>query len=312
MKIPVHIKENPVLCQLWRRCYRYDQNALIAVLGATGSRKSGSSISLGMSFSKNFSLDNVVFLATDFLDLIERGVPVRNEKNEIVNYKPLHRGDVIVWDECGVDNDNTEWFTMKAKIIKWTMNLFRYRNLVVFMTLPTLAMLNVGIRRLIHGALIMKGIPEVREFSPDKFAQAKFVWLNTDEISGKIYKRFPIYKNANNELKQLKPFFISKPPKSVLEKYKIKKDFYSNNWFSLFSKELDYIESKFQFSQKGDSLGFIEKKILESPNDFVRIFSTRKSFNAQLIMDYFNLNKSKSIALASKLNALVSQGKIIL
>ena len=149
-----NIRYNPILLQIFRRVHDYDQNALIFVLGQTGSRKSGSAISWAMQLDPDFSLDRIVFTASDFMRLVEKGDVIRKPNGEL-KYRKLRTGSCIIWDEMGVEADNTEWNTAKAKLIKWTFTLFRMLNLVVFMTSTHLTTVQIGVRRLVHGALDM-------------------------------------------------------------------------------------------------------------------------------------------------------------
>jgi hypothetical protein len=309
-RYPERIQYNPALMALYRKAHYYDQNVLLFWLGGTGTRKSGSAIEWALELDHTFNLNRCVFKASEFMELIEKGEVVTKPNGDIV-YKKLKRGSVVIWDETGIEADNTEWNTAKAKLIKWTFTMIRYLNLIVFLTTTHLTTVQLGVRRLIHAAVEMQGIPsDSGHFPIGKYAQGKFFWLYYDSFTGKPYRKELRYVNADGEYAIANPVMVHRPPKEIEEAYKVKKDFYAQNWFSFYAKEMDYINAKVGEKQleKKESYDALEDKVIASWWEFFA--AGRKRFSADLIRLKFNIKPNRARDLALKLNQNLSNGSL--
>lgn len=312
-EIPANLKGDPVCATIYKRVHRQDRNALICVVGSTGSRKSGSSTTMAANIDPKFNINRIVFTAHDFLTLIDRGEPVPGNPGK---FRKLTKGSCIIWDETGVDNDNTQWFTLKARAIKQVFTLFRYRNLVVFLTSPNLSMIQVGIRRLLHGALVMKGIPADSRFPASSFAEGDFFWMDENAITGKVYYKRPRFNDLDGYPCTLDPYIIPRPEKKLEDEYKDKKDYFSNIWFKIVAKEIDFLKERLGEKEK-DSNGVsvfedLKKSILDNRMNFILERAGKKTFNQHLIAGHFRINPRIAQRVAAGLNAELSKGLILL
>ena len=121
------------------------KNALIAVVGGTGTGKSWSTLNLmvgldlyrfGKMKEAQWYLDHCIFRAKDLL----KGL----------NDPKLKKKTTWIWDEAGVDAGSQEHMSTKNKVIGWMAQTFRNLQQVVFFTLPTLGMLTYQVRKLLH------------------------------------------------------------------------------------------------------------------------------------------------------------------
>lgn len=225
---PDNLSTDPVLSEAWKRIYRQDRNVLGVVCGGTGTRKSGSSITFCNNFDvgravapNRFSLDRIVFTAQDFIRLVKSNLP---------------KGSAIIWDEAGVDNDSREYYTKKNKLIKYVFQTFRYRNFLVLLTVPDLASIDVGTRKLMHVYFEMADTQPFRTC-----AISKVQWFQTSPKTGKIYFKTPRFWQ-DGIYRKLDPYYIPKPPVELEDPYKKKKDERARNWYKQYDQELDYMD----------------------------------------------------------------------
>jgi len=135
-----------IIKKLANRIFRYNQNALVLVVGETGSGKSYSTLALiygiylythGYAPSDDEMLEHVKWRAIDFMKSMR-------------NTEKLTKGDAWCWDEAGIDAGNQEWASLKNKIISWYAQTCRNQNQIVFFTVPTLSMITPQVRKLLH------------------------------------------------------------------------------------------------------------------------------------------------------------------
>lgn len=234
--MPEQISKDPIRKYFWNEIQSRDRNALLAFVGGTGKCKSGSALSFAQGFDldyhgkSRFSLDRVVFTAQDFVKL------VTNETSH------LPKGSVIIWDEVQVEGDSREFYSMRNKFLKYIFTTFRYKNFVVLLTTPDLGGFDVSMRKVMHGLFDMKG-----QTSDGKAAKAEFRFIDNS-----IYKPKPMYKflryYEKDEFgvwikKKLISYVIPRPPSELETAYKAKKEIATNEWYSSFDKQLDFMYS---------------------------------------------------------------------
>ena len=317
------VMNDPVLSTLWTRLYAQDRNALVIVTGDTGARKSGSAISLAtMLDSQNgrtrfywqypdgsIDTSRIVFSAKDFLQLIQGDLPT---------------GSCIVWDEVGVEGDNTEFQSLKSKLIKWTMQTFRYKNLCVFFTVPDMPSVQIGIRRLLHAHLEMSGIPKNPNLPKEKFAEGSWNWIVSDKKTGKIYFKNPRYEVLKSDelqkYRRINPYIIPRPPIALEKAYKKKKAKATQKMYDHFGAEIEFMKSalgeKFGSGADGEaklySLSEAEAKVMEDP---LKYFNPVKERFVDILLETdsnLNLKTTMVKKLTMLLNTKYQRGELIL
>jgi len=257
-------------------------------------------------------LNRCIFLASQFIDLVQRGEPHPTKPNK---YKKLKKGSVILWDETGIDNSNTEWFTKKAQVVSKFLQLYRYRNLMVIMTVPSIDLVQKTIRRMTQMVLIMKGIPTNSDIDYKEWAQGTPYYYTFDSMSESSRPRWRLiyYFDKKGELLKMKPIYVRRPPLALEEAYKEKKDYYANNWFRLMQEDLKRSEAflstgELKMDKKKEKLP--EELIREDPRRFVVAQKNNVKVEWGLIMANIpNLKATRAKELASMFNALIKSGQ---
>jgi hypothetical protein len=196
--------------------------------GGTGTRKSGSAITFCDMMDRNylnmprFSNDRIVFTAQEFIKLVQSNLP---------------KGSAIIWDEAGVDNDAREYYTKKNKLIKYVFQTFRYKNLIVVLTVPDLRSIDVGTRKLMHMYFEMSDT----QTNPS-FARCKVEWLQANPKTGQIYFKSPRYWTDDGIYRRLSSYYIRKPRQDLELPYKAFKNKIASKWYADFNTELDFMD----------------------------------------------------------------------
>jgi len=300
------MKGDPVLSACWRDIYFYDKNKLIIVCGGTGECKSGSSMTLGdifdvdVHFNSRWTLEKLVWDAQGFIKLINSNHP---------------KGTVIIWDEIGVEHDSREYYTLKNKLIKKVMQTFRYKNFLVLMTVPDLASLDIGTRRLLHGYLEMRG-----QMPDKKMAKGKFEWIQTNPKSGKTYYKRPRYWE-NGKYYMLDSYYVPRPRPELEIPYKKQKKIVTKEWYNNFGKQLDFMEKYIVDEDekkkpgRPDLLALIEI-VKENPMECITKADGRNKFSPALIDQYLlkkkiKVNQNELSRLNQSMNIKLQQGEIV-
>lgn len=300
-----HIKVDPIYTRIWRDIFSKDKNKLIFVCGGTGDCKSGSSITMSNDLDRDYLNRPRFYFTSD----------PHNPKNRIVTSAQafiqlistnLPKGSCIIWDEIGVDADNREYYSLKNRLVKKVFQTFRYKNLIVFMTVPDFNSVDIGVRKLAHGYLEMHG-----QAMNGTMARGKFQWLQTNPKTGKIYYKFPRWIGDDGSKNKLVNYYIKRPPAEMEETYKLLKDRVNKAWYKDFNQQLNFMK-KFT----GDkiiaklSLKELEEEVMKHPLKYWDV--EKEKFVDVLLEAEFDLVGTKARSLAKYLNAQVAQGNIAL
>lgn len=286
-KIPSWIKDDAVLCPIWKRLNVYNKNFLLAIVGEPGSGKSWSGVYLANCLdrdSKNnsrFTIDRIVFSAKDFINLVKSDLP---------------KGSWIMWEETGVGINSRLFFEHTNIIISYITQTFRYKNYGVIYTVPDLGYVDKQVRKLFHTAIKIDGSSEEEEVSFGK-------WYNLKtSMFGKTYFPQPrIMTKRGIEIYTGVEFPMA--PKKLLDSYEEKKKVTTDSWYENYSKRLEELETTNKFSGKRLSsidLKSMYDKVLEDPKKFL---NAKGRYVPGRIQIEFGLGETKAKWLASMLNS---------
>lgn len=211
-----------------------NKNALINIAGQTGSGKSYAAMWLAEQLHKmqdiqGFSVDNVAFTPKELLSLVNSGLP---------------KGSVIILDEAGVSLYARDWQSPINKLLVYLGQTFRYRNLIVIFTLPSLAMLDTHFRALMH----LCCETELIDFE-NKRVGLKPLISTQNQSSGKIYRKYlrVVYHPPNAPLyTQWLPLvrqWCYLPSSKLVDEYERKKKAYCDSLALDIEVEIDRLES---------------------------------------------------------------------
>jgi len=186
-----------------------NKNAILTIVGETGSGKSYGALRLGEMLDKEFSIARVCFTPFEFLKLID---------DHLKGIKKLPAGSVIIVDEAGVQYSARSWQSFHNKVLGLLSQSFRSLNWIVIFTLPSLGWFEKQARQLTHFVLIADHIDYSRNM-----AYFKLIEMTTNPITGEIQPHYPMKRKPSGELEITKFVTFKKPSEALNEAYEQKK-----------------------------------------------------------------------------------------
>jgi len=188
--------ENVFFTSIKKRVSR-NGNAVIAILGSVGSGKSYFALRLGELLDPDFSIKNCSFSPSDFLALVRS--------------KPL--GSVLVMDDAGLTIPARQFMTMSNRFMSMALESCRFKNQVLVLTMPSLAMIDKNARRLLNYCFWMESVDRARCEST-----ATMYFVSTNPIHDRIYYKHPMQNNL-----QIDSLTLSKPSDPLIRAYELYK-----------------------------------------------------------------------------------------
>ena len=227
---------------------RNGKNALICIVGSTGSGKSYAGLALmdvfnrlrdGVSQDPKMDVDNVLFKPKKVL--------------EKINNPDLKKYVFVEWDEAGVGMSHKTYQTVANRVLSYLLQTFRNMQLVFVFTVPSMSFIDSSCRKLFHylievryidkrnNTCILKPLQIQYNVRMDKIYYHKIKYV----IKGRTYK----VHNAG----------LKKPREEVIKLYENKK------W--KFTKELNLdIEAKLK-EDEPDKIDAIQSRGLDPINE---------------------------------------------
>lgn len=252
------------------RILKQNKNALIVVLGDTGSAKSCNSIGVCLAFDPSFNPKRIAHMTGEsFMDVLTQ--------------KGLRRGKAIMWDDVGKGLKAREFYEMINRIITDILQTFRIRGLLVVFTVPDMSFIDTIARKLFHYQMETVMI----DFK-NKYAICKFFEIQINRRMGKAYYKYPRVI-INGEKKTITRLRIKLPPKELLREYeKDKRKAYSKLEIKT-KKTIQKIEEKAFKKLMGD--GEIINDVIRRADDFLKTYNKRTFVDPFLIMAEYDVGR---------------------
>jgi len=187
-----------------------NRNFVGIFVGRVGTGKSYSAMRFAEQLDPEFSEERVFFKVEDLLETINAGT--------------LKAGNVIILDEGGIAVSNRQHYMDKFnKAMSYLLQTWRHRNIIMFVTVPDIAFVDAGIRKMFDAIIECKEVLKKKKVVRISW---KFIQVNTQ--SGKAYFHNPRLGMSVINLEVKKPHFM------LIRRYEKKKtDFTTNLYDSL-------------------------------------------------------------------------------
>ena len=307
------------LVKFIRNRIRKDMDAVVVMVGERGSCKSGCSITLSeildrdmnhksrfrlpeSYFPKGFKLKpgeempRVIFKPSDFLRLITE--------------ERLPKGSCIVFDEVGVGGDSREFMSKKNKMLKQVMETIRSRNLIIFLTAPTLSSFDISFRRSMSTYVNCLG----QSVSNTGQSCALVIPASSkpDPKEGDIYTKNMIKHRAMSVVpKKVNKLRIIKPPAYLENPYKRLKELMQKELYLGFSREMEVLGDFFGSKEKESKANTLEElahKVMVSPLDYFD--STKRKFVPSVLQAKLNIRAQQAFSLNQLLMFRLNNGEL--
>lgn len=250
-----------------------NQNFLAIACGQTGSGKSWLMVKYFELLYKAQGKDplnylhHIVFRVEDFIELLNSG--------------KLEKGDVILFDEIGIEGNNRQWYSLTNKALNYTVQTFRHLNLIVLFTAPSFDYVDSAVRKLFHAY-----IETVKIVRSSNETIAKFQLLQFNPRMSSLYNKYPVIRNKNG-ITKIKRIRVKAPSVKLRNRYDIMQKEYKKCLGEDLANEL----IKKKESQKKKQIvddDTIIKSIIDNKDDYIK---KNNRLNKGLIMQNFNIGR---------------------
>lgn len=185
--------------------HKRNSNFLMVTTGAPGAGKSYSCLTLAEALDPDFSVDRIVFDPIKFSEMISE--PERFG---------LKKGNVIVFEEAGVNMPARDFQSVKNKMMSFIAQTFRHQNLIVLFNSPNQAFIDVNLRRLIHAVM------EVTHHD-NKYSYGNFYFNIADPLTGQIFQKPMMLKDLDTgQCMTLKRIRMTTPSRQLADEYEFR------------------------------------------------------------------------------------------
>jgi energy-coupling factor transporter ATP-binding protein EcfA2 len=225
-----------IISWMQNRIWEQNKNNLIIICGETGSGKSYRALRIAYLLTHRkeiLSYDMprpteapciwVVFKTKEFFSLLSSG--------------KLRKGDVIIWEEGGVECNNRNWYTLSNKLVNFAFQTMRHMNFTLIMNLPSVEYLDSGLRGLFHLYIETKFVDFKKNMVNCKVKRIQ----HNPEIP-KTYRKYFRMRGADGHKFIASNIWIKGPPAEMIEQYEPIKAAYTKQLYTESEKEIEDTE----------------------------------------------------------------------
>lgn len=245
-KYPPHVISNPLYSYFWYSVREDDQNEVIICFGRPGSCKSSWALKLMQDLDIGWNKYRQKWVSrAKFTHIV---YSVQDLFKLATSYLP--EGTIIIYDEAGVESDNSSYHETRAQLLRWVLQTWRYKNIILVVTLPSLRSLTIGIRRLATVYVETYG----RRQRDKNHAWARITMVSHKGRGDKEveYQKFLRFKDITDDgvkvTKKMRWYKFARPNKILEWKYKRIKTKQTEEWYKMFgtkklSEDMDFMTS---------------------------------------------------------------------
>jgi DNA polymerase III delta prime subunit len=222
--IPAHIKNAPILADIWTNVHQKGMNQNILFQGLPRTGKTSASIYFAEQLGVNYKCEKVFnpnkHIANDLVGLAEK----------IEKYDSP--GQVLIWEEGGVSGKGAaarDWQRDENKLMGNIFQIMGLKNQILLINLPVDFLLEKQIRSLIH-AQVQTNYFDHR----NKMIVAKYRWCKYDYHRHEMQSRIPRYKVDGRIYEYSDYISIPAPSDVVWKMYREMEKNYKHDWIAQF------------------------------------------------------------------------------
>ncbi|WP_321420495.1 hypothetical protein [uncultured Methanomethylovorans sp.] len=194
-----------------KRVLELDKNYLGIAVGQTGSGKSATAAQICGTVDPSFFDEcRVVLTPAEFMETIQT----------------MDKGEAIMLDEAGIGMSAREWQRVQNRLLGYTAQLFRHKNLVVFFTVPSMGFIDVQLRHLMHGIVSTKAIDYEQKITIAKYYKI----FHEPVFNVTKYQTFE-YTGTDGTPYALDPLCTPHPEEKFWKKYLRKKEEFATAFY---------------------------------------------------------------------------------
>jgi len=191
---------DPITKLIKQNVNQMSRNYCILCVSAVGLGKTYSMIKLALNVDPTFNVKRIIFSIPELLEMVHEG--------------KVEPGQAILFDEAGISASNRESYMNKFnKAMSFLLQTWRHRQIILFVTCPSIMFLDKGVRSMFDMIIEPKKIVKSR-----KVVQCAARLVQHNHQMGKTY-----YHNLKTTSGEVLKLEISKPPLRLTNSYEKKK-----------------------------------------------------------------------------------------
>lgn len=245
------------------------------------SGKSFSAMRIALEIDPNFTEENVVFSAQEFMELLHSG--------------KLKAGSMIIWDEAGVGIATRDWYSILNKSINYVLQTWGHQSIGLLLTVPDFSFVDSQTRKLCNMYFKTIKLNRQRGFSTMK------VYHLTPMDKAEMKRVRPRYTIAGKKL-DIEFIHVKKPPAWLVNRYLAKKEAFT----SKLNREVLFDIQQLEKSKEKESIKTIsdEDMLAKAWNllkDEIKIKNGKRTVNLYAIKRKLGITISRSNYVKDKL-----------
>lgn len=206
---------NPLIGAIRARLHRLHQNFIMAMIGGVGTGKSYTALAIAETIDPSFNVDRVFFKIKDFVNAIDN--------------KQIKKGQMCVVDEAGVGWASRSAMHQANRDMSACFQLLRYLSFGTIFTSPTLSMIDLHGRQLLHATGQTITINRT-----EKYCRIKYKMREINPLSGRFFDVFPRVRGKQEDKRKIKVKYLEvyKPSSKLITSYEKKKRAYAERLFT--------------------------------------------------------------------------------
>ena len=198
------------------------KNALIPVVGQTGSGKSTSMVGHfhkaiylymhGEEPTDDYLISHVFFKAKPFMETMSKMSDDLENKEKVET-------QVWIWDEAGIEAGHKEFMSVRNKILGWLVQTFRNLKQIVIFTTPSLSFIDASIRKMLHFYFEVVAVDKSRQL-----CIIKPLIMQYNTRMDKIYYHNFTYPDRRGYIMEVDVMAVPRIPPKLEEKYEWEKN----------------------------------------------------------------------------------------
>ena len=210
----------PLFCQVIKnRAIVLNRNALVLIVGEPGTGKSYAALRMAEVIDPKFGIDRVAFTTEEFLTILREGI----------DQKKFEKGSAILYDEVGISHSNRNFYDSVNKALNFVFQGFRRENLIVFMTVPKMAFVDIQVRNLMNFLIVPKKI-----YQKERICKCRgYVIEQNSLLFGENFflKKATVASAKLDGVREMDSFGLFMPNEELRIRYEQKKKLFMNDLY---------------------------------------------------------------------------------
>ena len=192
-----------------------NRNFVAPIVGRVGTGKSYCGLRLCEQLYPNFDIDKHLYW-----DILQLADDVQADR--------LEKGSCILFDEAGIAVSNRQSYMNKFnKAMSFILQTWRHRNIILFLTVPDLAFIDKGVRKMCDALVQCDNVVKSR-----KVVQVKWKWIQVNQQKGEMY-----FHGAKSRYGRVM-LEIGKPSTKLINKYEKAKTAFTTSLYETIKKDI--------------------------------------------------------------------------